>query len=124
MNGNDVLRRALLLLGYTDENGEPDAAAAAALYKRGLPLIDQLCADLSVAERGVAAAAVTSLSQPLPLSEVAARSVLPYGVAMLFAASRGDGDNQQLFAALYTAKRRALHPREQVQDRLPRGCDE
>lgn len=124
MTGGEVLRRALLLLGYADSQGEPDAAAAAALYKRGVPLIDQLCADLSVVESGVAAPAVTSLSQPLPLSEVTARSVLPYGVAMLLAASRGDGDNQQLFAALYTAKRRGLRPREQVQDRLPRGWEE
>ena len=123
MTGFEVLNRALLLLGYTDQNGEPDAAQTAALNKRGVTLVDQLCADLSQVESGTAAG-VTSLTQPLPLSDAAARGVLPYGVAMLLAAARGDGDQQQLFSALYTAKRRGLRPAERVEDRLPRGWEE
>ncbi len=123
MTGQEVLERALALLGYTDTRGEPDAAVAAELYKRGLPLLDQLCTDLAAAE-GRAPSPVTTVYQPIPLSEGVARGVLPYGVAMLLAAARGDGDNQRLYSALYTAKRRALHPREQVQDVLPRGWSE
>lgn len=123
MNGQQVTDRALALLGYTDHRGEPDAAVSAALYKRAVALIDQLCTDLTAAEGGTVTP-VTSLSQPLPLSEETARAVLPYGVAMLLAASRGDGDNQQLFAALYTARRRTVRRGERKGDVLPRGCDE
>ena len=123
MTGREVMDRALQLLGYTAPDGEPDAAAAAELYKRGVPLIDQLCHDLAVAE-GAQPFTVASLQQPLPLSDAAVRGALPYGVAMLTAAARGDRDQQQLFAAFYTAKRRTLRHGERLRDVLPRGWDE
>lgn len=122
MTGQEVMDRAILLLGYTDSRGETDAAAAAELYKRGVSLLDQLCSDLTAAEGGTVVS-VTALSQPLPLSDAAARGVLPYGVAMLLAASRGDNDQYNLFSALYTAKRRSICRRERVQDALPRGWE-
>ena len=123
MTGQEVLERAVALLGYTDENGAPDAGQLAGLYKRGVALIDQLCSDLTAAEGGTPTV-VSSLSAPLPLTEATARGVLPYGVAMLIAAARGDGDNQALFSALYTAKRRIVCRRERVQDVLPRGWEQ
>lgn len=125
MTGLQAFKRALRLLGYTDSNGEPDAAAAGELYKRGLAIVDQLCADLVGAQTGTLPAPLTSMNQPLPLSETAVRQVLPYGIAMLLAASRGDGDNQQLYAALYTQKRLLLRrENDRRVDVLPRGCDE
>jgi hypothetical protein len=120
----DAFKRALRLLNYTDIGGETDAAAAGELYKRGLAVTDQICADVAQAEQGQTPPSLTSLSAPLPLSSYAARQVVPYGIAMLLAAGRGDGDNQQLFAALYTQKRRGLgRGQEQRADRLPRGVD-
>jgi proteasome accessory factor B len=52
------------------------------------------------------------------------RTVAPYGVAMYLAAAQHDGDNQQLFAALYDRKRTAMQRDvERRTDRLPRGWD-
>lgn len=125
MTGMEAFKRALRLLGYTDQNGETNAAASGELYKRGLAITDQLCADLAKSESGVLPPALTSLAVPLPLSDHTARQVLPYGIAMLLAAGRGDGDNQRLFAELYTQKRAGMpHAYERRTDVLPRGCDE
>lgn len=124
MTANEVFRQAMRLLGYTDTLGDLDSAQNSELYKRGLTVINQLVCDLSVSENGALAAPLTTLRQDLPLTERTARDVLPYGVAMLLAAAEGDGDNQQLFAALYDQKRVSLQRRyERRTDTLPRGCD-
>ena len=123
MTGMDVFKRALRLLGYTDVDGETDAASSGELYKRALAITDQLCGELSLLESGQTAT-VTSMHAPLPLSEKSARHILPYGMAMFLAAGRGDGDSQRLFAALYTQKLALLsHTGERRVDVLPRGCD-
>ncbi len=124
MTGNEVFRQAMRLLGYTDTLGDPDSALNGELYKRGLAVLNQLMCDLSLSESGKIAPPLTSLRQELPLSERTARDVLPYGVAMLLAAAEGDGDNQQLFAALYDQKRVSVRQSyERRTDTLPRGCD-
>lgn len=123
MSGYDVLRQAIRLLGYTDTLGELDSAQNAEAYRRGLSVINQLVCDLSLSESGKMAPPLLSLRQELPLSERTVRDVLPYGVAMLLAAAEGDGDNQQLFAALYDQKRVSVRSGyERRTDTLPRGC--
>lgn len=123
MNGMTVFRRAMRLLSYTDTDGTPSAAASGELYKRALSIVDQLCGELYQAETGELPPPLSSLSEPLPLSDKAIR-ILPYGVAMLLAASRADADNQQLFAALYESRRRTLTYPTRRTDVLPRGCDQ
>lgn len=124
MTGQEVLRQALRLLGYTDTLGDPDSAQNTEVYKNGLAVINQLVCDLSLSESGKMAPPLGSLRQDLPLSERTARDILPYGVAMLLAAARGDGDNQQLFASLYDQKRVSVRSDyESRVDVLPRGCD-
>ncbi len=124
MIGQDVFRQAMRLLGYTDTLGDLDSAQNTELYKRALTVINQLVCDLSLSENGTMAPPLGSLRQELPLSEQTARGVLPYGVGMLLAAAEGDGDNQQLFAALYDQKRVSVRKGyERRTDTLPRGCD-
>ena len=124
MTGQDVLRQALRLLGYTDTLGEPNSAGHTELYKRALAVLNQLVCDLSRLESGAMAAPLGSLREPLPLSERVTRDVLPYGVAMWLATAEGDGDNQRLYAALYDQKRVAIQSAyERRTDTLPRGCD-
>lgn len=124
MTGQDVFRQAMRLLGYTDTLGELDSAQNTELYKRALTVINQLICELSLSESGTMAPPLSSLRQELPLSEQTARGVLPYGVAMLLAAAEGDGDNQQVFAALYDQKRVSVRQGyERRTDTLPRGCD-
>ena len=124
MTGKEAFRIALQLLGYTDQSGEPDSRRGAETYKTGLAAVNQICAELALAQTGTLPASLTSLQQTLPLSEETARTVLPYGVAMLLAAAGGDSENQSLFAALYDGHRTACN-REYTRrvDVLPRGCD-
>lgn len=124
MTGQEVFKQAMRLLGYTDTFGETDSAQNTELYKQGLAIINQLIADLSVAASGTMAPPLCSLRDDISLDARAVRDVLPYGVAMLLAANRGDGDNQRLFAALYDQKRISVRSGyERRTDTLPWGCD-
>ncbi|MBQ9964059.1 MAG: hypothetical protein IJP14_02955 [Clostridia bacterium] len=124
MTGQDVLRRALQLLGYTDSFGEPDGRNHAEVYKRALAVTEQLVCELCVQTGATLPAPLRSLREELPLPPHIVRGVLPYGVAMHLAAAEGDGDNQALFAALYDQKRTAMQRHlEHRTDRLPRGWD-
>ncbi len=123
MTGQDVLRQALRLLGYTDTFGEPDGRTHTEVYKRGLAVINQLCAEMAAAQ-GEGVVPLGSLQEKPPFAEHIVRGILPYGVAMHLAAAQGDGDNQQWFATLYDQKRTAMqHGMERRADCLPRGCD-
>ena len=124
MTGKEAFRRAMQLLGYTDQSGEPDSRRGQELYKMGLTAVNQITAELSVAESGELPPPLTSLQQTVPLTQQTAQLILPYGIAMLIAAAVSDGDNQAVFAALYDSRRtaccRAYIRRTDV---LPRGCD-
>ena len=124
MTGKEVFRTALQLLGYTDQSGEPDSRRGTEIYKTGLAAVNQMVAELAVAESGELPSPLTSLQQTVPLSEQTTRTVLPYGVAMLLAAASGDSENQRLFATLYDGHRAACR-RDYTRraDVLPRGCD-
>lgn len=124
MTGKEAFRRAMWLLGYTDQNGQPDSRRGAENYQAGLSVVNQIVAELSVLESGILAPPLTSLQQPVPLTEQTARTILPYGIAMLIAAAENDGDKQSVFAALYDGHRAACC-REHIRriDVLPRGCD-
>lgn len=124
MTGKEVFRQALQLLGYTDNSGEPDSRRGTEIYKTGLAVTNQIIAELSVAQSGMLPPPLTSLQQEVPLDEQTARTVLPYGIAMLLAATANDGDNQAVFAALYDGHRAACcHAYTRRTDVLPRGCD-
>ena len=123
--GQDVWERALYLLNYTDQHGRADALQYAELFKRALPLINQIYADLWFSERQGAFRELAHLTQPLQLSPRLVQDVMPYGVAMLLAQTESDGDSQQLFAALYNQKRAVLCGTARRRDVLPTadtGC--
>ena len=44
--GQEVFDRAMRLLGYTDIYGQADSLQYADLYKRGLPVVNQIYSDL------------------------------------------------------------------------------
>ena len=119
--GQDVLHRALILLGYTGIDGAVDGAQAADLLRRGLDVVNQVSAEIWPLERPDAFRSLTSLQEEIPLSVYAIESVLPYGVAMFLAQADGDGTNQQFFASLYQQKRNAAEraPARRM-DALPR----
>lgn len=124
MTAGDVFRRSMRLLGYTDTLGELDGAAHSESYKRALTFLNQLTAELSLAETGTLPREMTSLREDVPLSERAVRDVLPYGLAMHLAFVQGDSDKQTLYAALYNQKRVSLRTTyERRVDTLPGGWD-
>ncbi len=117
--GRDVWERAMRLLNYTDANGRLDGQQYAELFKRALPLVNQIYGDLWFAEHRGEFRELTHLEEPLQLSARCVHDAAPYGVAMLVAQTESDGDNQQLFAALYNQKRAAQRRPVRRRDVLP-----
>ena len=118
--GRDILEQALRLLHYTNSYGETDGQAQAALYKRGLPVVNQIYADLWYMDKGKEApfCPLLSLEQDVGLSDAKRDDCLVFGVAMLLAQGEGDAENQAFFASIYNRKRGAAsHGRRQ--DVLP-----
>ncbi len=104
-SGQDVLEQALRLLNYTDIYGQVDGQQHMELYKRGLAAVNQIYSDLWFSSQKDPFFPLLSLKEPLLLPARQVVDVMPFGVAMLLALSEGDGDNQQLYAALYNRKR-------------------
>lgn len=124
MTAGDVFRRSMRLLGYTDTLGELDGAAHSESYKRALTFLNQLVAELSLAETGVLPCELRSLREEVPLAERTVRDVLPYGLAMHLAFAQGDTEKQAVYASLYNQKRVSLRTAyERRVDTLPRGCE-
>lgn len=123
ITGQDVLDRALRLLGYTNHNGDLENSVDAAVYKRGAAAVRQIFDDLKrVDSLGSDQHTLDEMADPIPLSAVTIDDIMPYGVAMLVAQNEGDGDNQALFSVLYGRKRASV-PRaaKARRDILPRG---
>ena len=122
MTGTDVLRQALMLLNYTDVNGDINAANNANVTKRALPIINQVYADLWEPHTGGENfSPLTGLRQEIPLSDYTLYNIMPYGVAMFLAQSEGDTDNQAMYAELYNQRRPgAFISQHNVADVLPR----
>lgn len=111
MTGYDVIKRAMHLLGYSGQEGDPSESNGTAV--KGLEIIKQLSLDLKMDD-------VSSLSESLELSK-AKEDALCYGMAMLLAITEGDTNKNQLFAEIYNAKRgAALNEISSVKDCLPK----
>jgi hypothetical protein len=104
-SGQDVLEQALRLLNYTDVYGQIDTQQNVEFYKRGLAAVNQIYSDLWFSSQTDPFFPLISLKESILLPARQVVDVMPFGVAMLLALSEGDGDNQQLYAALYNRKR-------------------
>lgn len=107
--GQEVLERALMLLGYTNSYGEIDGVKEAELFKRGGAAVTQIYNDLRrIDALGQASVDLPTMADAILLSPETVDDVMPYGVAMLLAQNEGDGDSQTLFAGLYNQKRSSV----------------
>ena len=124
MTGAQVLKTALQLLNYTDQNGQVNSANSQEYFGRGLAVINQIYADLwNMRDTNGVFVPLSDINQNIALDEDVCRNAMVYGVAMLMAQSIGDGDNQAMYASLYN-KRRTYNARSSRRiDALPRGCD-
>ncbi len=106
-SGRDILRQALLLLNYIDICEKLDDESEVDLAARGLAAVNQIYGDLWYTGRKDPFLPLVSLDEPVLLNDRQTKDVMPFGVAMLFAMSEGDGDNQQVYATIYNRKRAA-----------------
>ena len=110
MTGYDAIKRAMLLLGYSGEEGDPSESRGAA--EKGLEIINQLLPDLNCG-------GISSLLDSLDIPK-AKEEALFYGAAMFLALTEGDANKNHLFAEMYNAKRgTALAEISGVKDCLP-----
>ncbi len=110
MTGYDVLKRAMSLLGYSNENGDP--AGLNKMTARCNEIINQLSNDLRF--KGI-----NSLSEELKLNDKQA-DALCYGVAMLLSFIEGDSAKNSVLTDIYNAKRAtALAEVNIIKDQLP-----
>lgn len=106
--GEQVKTRALQLLNYTNQQGRLDSAMYADVTARALSLINQIYSDVWYGLHDEGFEELPSLADELCLPERVIDDVMPYGVAMLFAQTIGDADNQSLMATMYNRKRAGL----------------
>jgi len=122
MTGQQMFDKAMTLLGYTGSHNE--ISGKDELLTRGLAFINQIYSDLHYAS------AITDITDFVLLSNIndeivlptrVLYDVMPYGVAMFLALAEGDGDNQQIFSALYNQKRGSVKaPSTSIVDAMPR----
>ena len=124
MTGAQVLKTALQLLNYTDQNGQVNSANSQEYFGRGLAVINQIYADLwNMRDTNGVFVPLSDINQNIALDEDVCRNAMVYGAAMLMAQSIGDGDNQAMYASLYNKRRTYNATSSRRIDALPRGCD-
>ena len=111
MTAKHLFNNAMLNLGYRQKED---------MYESGITFINQVCADISTA-LGNEYTPIKSLGDTLSLPDSLLDNVAVYGVAMHLALSRGDGDKNQFYSALYSQRRRLLSTSSQRLDTLPKG---
>lgn len=107
MTGRELIIEALRLINYTNTQGEIDLRQSGEIMKRGLTIVNTILSDVLKIE-GKSAMRLAQLTDELPCEQDTAYNVMPWGVGMLIAQSCGDGDNQQLCAAMYNQKRGSI----------------
>lgn len=117
MTGNEMIKKALVLLGYTDSTGE--ISGGQRFSSRALTVLNTIYADLFYILNSGDFVALKVTGDDINLPERALNDVMPYGVAAMLAQSESDGDNQQLFVTLYNSKRAALTHTDSVKDVMP-----
>lgn len=117
MTGNEMMKKALVLLGYTDSTGE--ISGEQRFRSRALTVINSVYADLFYIRNSGGFIQLDKITDNIELPERVLNDVMPYGVAAFLAQSESDGDMQQTFISLYNSKRAALTKSEAVGDVIP-----
>lgn len=121
MTGQEVIQQAMTLLGYEAEVGGLPGGESPG--RRALTVVNTVAADAWYDAHEEPYTPLSTLAQALPFSDAVARTVLPYGVAMLLAQLQGDVDNQTLFATLYDQRRSRVGGRQRrIVDAWPTAC--
>ncbi len=107
MTANDIYKKALDSLGYTDDP---------ALQRKAVTVINQVYDDLFEAAGAAEYSPVASLSGEINYPEEKVLTIFTYGVAEKLALGEGDGELQQYFMLLYRKAKARLTRAEQVKN--------
>jgi hypothetical protein len=116
MKVKELIKKSLLLLGYTDGNGNSFDSRFQAVSQNAVNFI---LADLTHCLGRDDYKDIKSLEDEISMPDRVIYDVMPYGVAAFIAESMGDGDKQQFFASMYNAKRKSVTYESSVQDVIP-----
>ena len=109
MNGYEICKAAFLRLGFDEDTQMPLASKD---LKRNLEFINQIADDLNLKP-------LTELSQTPEWTSKQRQAVI-CGVAMLLGFTKGESSKNQLFTAIYNARRAAvLGSVSKIEDTLP-----
>lgn len=143
MTANEILNRALTLLGYTDQNGNEQLTRR--IMNKAIAVINTVYEDLwRICVSGVCEQDRRDRTPDCPLSfaddlrtvgdacpyaftpiagldatiqlKGRALEAFPYGVAAFLAQGENDGDQQQLWMSMYNKKRAGLTVSERIYD--------
>ncbi len=115
MTGNDILQRALGLLGYAENNGNTQLTQR--ILQKALPLTNLAYGDIA-RMCGMQKERLESLLDEFEISNKAA-DVFACGLASYIAATEGDDNAQAFWAAEYATRRTTLSKIIAVKDELP-----
>lgn len=115
MTGNEILQRALALLGYAENNGNLQLTQR--ILQKALPLVNLVYGNIA-RMCGIKKERLESLSEEIELSDKAA-DVFTCGVAAYIAGTEGDDSAQALWSAEYQSRRTTLSRVTEINDVLP-----
>jgi hypothetical protein len=104
MIAKDIYDKALVTLGYTDDQAFKD---------RAVVVINQVYDDLSEVA-GVEYAPIKNLSSEVNLPDRICNNAMVFGVAEKLALGQGDGEQQQYYAIKYDQARMKLSHSDKV----------
>lgn len=116
MTAQEVIKKAIILLGYNDGLGNTADARFQVVSKNAVNFV---LADLIHCLGRDDYGDIKSLSDEISMPKRVLYDVMPYGVAAYIAESIGDGDKQQYFAMMYNSKRKTVVYEDSVQDVIP-----
>lgn len=102
MTAKDIISKAIITLGYNDEQGNTSDSRFQIASKNALNIV---YSDLFYCLNSEGFEEIKSLTDEIKLPERILNNVMPYGVAAFIAESIGDGEKQQFFIAIYNKKR-------------------
>ena len=116
MTAKEIIKKAILMLGYNDIYGNTGDAR---LQAASLNAINMAYADLFYLTKNNGFVEISDAEQLIDLDEKVLNNVLPYGVAAHLAQSIGDMDNQQYFSYMYNQRRKTVVLANTIQDVIP-----
>lgn len=120
MTANDIVTKALKLLGYTDRDGNEQLTRR--IMNKVTEVFNVVYEDLWYISHTEDFEPIKALDDKVDLPNKTL-GVIPFGVAAFIAQSENDGDSQQLWMSIYNRKKSTLTTTAGRVDAIPRSWD-